>query len=252
MLSEGIEAAHWNATRLVRDAEILAAKGAYASAAFLRAIADEEVAKVYMLLDMARVDFLKHSNIVRQLCKSYYDHIAKAVYIYISRHADLPGFAGRGMAEVQRAVEREKVRYWEGGDESGEPDMPHESVLYRELNLYSDYSEWEEKWCLPCDSSGRWQVSGEGSVFGHSPLDDTKESLEQLREAEAAALFAARSLGVIHRIYSPVFVDCRTTNRKLGELEERCMEELRSIGLTLSEELCKSFVLRPWPLYALI
>ena len=79
-ISDGINAVITNAERLLQDVELLVKSDRYASSGFLLATADEEMAKVYILLDMCRLDFTKHENTLKHLCRAFYEHVAKFAY----------------------------------------------------------------------------------------------------------------------------------------------------------------------------
>ena len=79
-ISDGITAIINNVNRLLEDVEILAKSNKYASAGFLLTTADEETAKVYILLDMCRLDFIRHENYLKNLCRGFYDHVVKYAY----------------------------------------------------------------------------------------------------------------------------------------------------------------------------
>jgi hypothetical protein len=71
-LSQGLQAVHLNAARLIKDVELLVSAERYASASFLLATADEEIAKFYILADMCRLDFSRHQSILKRLCQAFY------------------------------------------------------------------------------------------------------------------------------------------------------------------------------------
>lgn len=84
-ISDGVQAVISNSVRLLEDVEILLNSERFASAGFLLATADEEMAKAYILLDMCRLDFYKHENTLKHLCRAFYEHVAKFAYNEIVR-----------------------------------------------------------------------------------------------------------------------------------------------------------------------
>jgi AbiV family abortive infection protein len=77
VISAGLTAILSNAKRLTQDVTLLANSKRFASAAFLMATADEEIAKSYILIDMCRLDFLRHHSVLKALCQAFYSHVAK-------------------------------------------------------------------------------------------------------------------------------------------------------------------------------
>jgi AbiV family abortive infection protein len=80
-ISDGLLSINSNASRLIEDVELLVNSNRYSSASFLLATANEEMAKSYILLDMCRLDFTRHENTLKNLCRAFYDHVMKSAYI---------------------------------------------------------------------------------------------------------------------------------------------------------------------------
>jgi AbiV family abortive infection protein len=152
LLSEGIKAAITNCRRLLDDVEVLLAAKSYASARFLLATADEEMAKPYILLDMCRLDFSKHLGTLRNLCRAFFDHAAKHAYNEIIRF----GLPLNDMKRIKEIWLTDITRWWPSDYESGEPDMPHDTYFEWELPLYVDYVAYDGRWHVPDNSSAEW------------------------------------------------------------------------------------------------
>ena len=135
-ISNGIEAIIINSRRLHEDVELLINSERYASGGFLLATADEEMAKVFILLDMCRVDFQRHENILKGLCRAFYDHVAKHAYNKV-----ITFFRPfRDMKHVKELWVAEITRLWPSGHESGEPDFPHETYFFGPITKNKAYS----------------------------------------------------------------------------------------------------------------
>src|SRR5215470_12110093 len=140
-----------NARRLLDDAAFLVQAERYATATFVTTTATEEIAKAYILLDCVRLSSSRHTNVLKRLCRAFYDHIAKHAYYSIHRFPTLTS-----MEHFKLAWDAETVRLWSGGPpENGEPDMPHDTYFRRELPLYVNYSDYANGWIIPEDSSHR-------------------------------------------------------------------------------------------------
>lgn len=80
VMAEGMQALVANIDRLLSDIELLVEAKRFASASFLLATADEELAKVFILLDACRLDPAKHFSVLVRLCCAFYNHIQKHAY----------------------------------------------------------------------------------------------------------------------------------------------------------------------------
>src|SRR5678815_163634 len=74
-VADGIRAVIGNVERILSDVDYLRADGRIAPASFLLATADEEFAKVFILIDACRLDPVKDACTLRCLCKAFYSHI---------------------------------------------------------------------------------------------------------------------------------------------------------------------------------
>lgn len=85
-LSAGFDAILSNAAALLDEAAMLSAAQRYERAEFLLATAQEEMGKAYILADMCRVDLVKREDVLRRLCRAFYEHVLKNVYFDLSAH----------------------------------------------------------------------------------------------------------------------------------------------------------------------
>src|SRR4051812_36897499 len=102
VIAEGLERLALSVAALEADASTLADSRRFQGAAVLRCFADEEAAKILILLDVARVGW-KQDVDVNVLMKWFYQHLARGLYTeaYNGHPADL--------AEVRRYVDRLRV-----------------------------------------------------------------------------------------------------------------------------------------------
>ena len=171
LLSEGLVAFAENAARLIDDAVLLVKAERYGTAAFLVATADEEMAKSYILLDACRLDFSRYESVLRSLCRAFYSHVAKHAYSKVTR------FKWHNMAHVKEVWDVETTRWWSSpGYESGEPDMPHETYFEREMPLYVDFVDQDQKWFTP--RAGTRKYVFEDAFAGHDALSESQAALE--------------------------------------------------------------------------
>src|SRR5207302_2807101 len=85
-VADGIRTLIGNVERMLSDVDYLRADGRIASASFLLATADEEFAKVSILVDACRLNAEKYSSTLHSLCRAFYDHISKHAYNTVRRY----------------------------------------------------------------------------------------------------------------------------------------------------------------------
>jgi AbiV family abortive infection protein len=145
-ISQGLILLLENAIRLKEDANILLKANRFASPKFLITTADEEIAKFYILLDVCRLDFSRHTSVLQRLCRSFYNHIHKYAYNQILLR--LP--AVHDMAQIKELWNVATTEWWPSTDyESGEPDMPHNIYFSRAMPLYVDFGDYDQRWYEP-------------------------------------------------------------------------------------------------------
>jgi AbiV family abortive infection protein len=189
-LSNGIVGCTRNAGRLLGDAAFLVQTERYATATFVTTTAAEEIAKAYILLDGVRVDFSRHTNVLKRLCHAFHDHIAKHAYYSIHR---FPKVAS--MEDLKSLWEAETVRFWSGGpSENGEPDMPHDTYFSRELPLYVNYSDYASDWIIPENSSHQFEFE----ALGLNRLRTAEAMLRPFLQAEEGGLFEPATLDIVN------------------------------------------------------
>lgn len=180
VISRGLSSFLTNATRLLGDVEVLVRAERYATAAFLLATAHEEMAKTYIMLDACRLDFSRHTNVLKALCRAFYDHVIKHAY---ARVACFSGFADMGHVRV--FWDAEVTRWWPSTHpESGEPDMPHDTYFAREMPLYVDFIEYDGAWSVPDSTMGRMKFDGTLRALG---APGAKDALDRLARTAALA-----------------------------------------------------------------
>lgn len=252
-ISSGILACCTNARRLFDDARILTNADRFATAHFLLATADEEVGKVYILLDMLRLDFAKHEGELRKLCGAFYNHLSKHAYTDVLR---FPGIWNWDLNGVKGIFGSERRPYWEGNPESGEPDMSADHSMAREGSLYVEFysGDYEDVWWTPDNNHSKGMVLGGGptGMFGGA-LNYVEKSVAKLEESRDNRLFSLECLEIFHEEFSKVFItSLRTRGEEILDLYNPIFGKLEKIGIQLSTTLRADNALIAWPLYSLL
>ena len=158
LISNGIRELHMNAEKLLDDFDFLLKGKRFTSSDFILFTAAEELSKIYILIDMLRLDFQKTGRLKR-LCSAFYSHILKSVYFEIIRYP----VSIHDMKHLQEIAEVEKQGYWPARFESCEPDMINFALLRREMSLYVDFSEYDGIWISPSHSLSKTFINSGNS-----------------------------------------------------------------------------------------
>ncbi|MBY8872013.1 hypothetical protein K7640_09185 [Micromonospora sp. PLK6-60] len=147
VLAEGTELLADSVAALEADACTLGNARHHRGAAVLRCFAEEEAAKVLILMDLARAGWRNHAAVKTGLY-SFYDHLARGLYVkaYDGSPADL--------AEVRRYVDFWRQQYYLDGPMDVDWIFGNEVISGREERLYVDYIEDENgnrRWTGPAD-----------------------------------------------------------------------------------------------------
>ncbi|MDQ3763777.1 MAG: hypothetical protein M3460_19825 [Actinomycetota bacterium] len=134
VLAEGTKLLAENVATLEADATTLDVSRRDRGAAVLRCFAEEEAAKVLILLDLARAGWQDHAA-VRACLSSFYSHLARGLYVkaYDGSPADL--------AEVRGYVDHLRQEYYLDGPMDVDWIFGNEVLASREERLYVDYVE---------------------------------------------------------------------------------------------------------------
>lgn len=146
-LAEGTKLLAENVAALEADATTLGDSRRDRGAAVLRCFAEEEAAKVLILLDLARAGWRDRAA-VKVCLSSFYSHLARGRYVkaYDGSPADL--------AEVSRYVDHLRQQYYLDGPMDVDWIFGNEVLAGREERLYVDYVEDEHgdrRWTGPAN-----------------------------------------------------------------------------------------------------
>jgi len=195
LISDGIRELHKNAKNLLDDVEVLLEHNKFTSSDFLLFTAAEELAKIYILIDMLRLDFRKKTRLKR-LCRAFYSHLLKSVYFKIISFP-LPI---QNMKRLREIAEVEKQEYWPVYDhESGEPDMIHLELFRRETSLYVDFSEYDGFWISPSPGISKANIKS-GDSTGYQ--EETKAIFKRIDKALKEGCFDTDCLTIFHDVFS--------------------------------------------------
>ena len=239
-ISQGLIAFLENATRLMEDMMVLMKEERFPTAKFLLTTTNEEMAKTYILLDACRLDLSRHTSTLRRLCWAFYDHIAKYAYNEIINRSDII----RDMQQIKVFWEAETTKWWpSSGPESGEPDMPHETYFSREMPLYVDFIEYDQKWHKPENV-----ITGISLSLEKMRLKDTNEGLERLRQTFESGLYNPESLIILNNNFKKHYITEKTSSEEIQRLYVKTAQQVEQ-KLSIKKEMFFESALHEWPLY---
>ena len=194
--------------------------GEHRWASTVRALAEEEGAKVFILIDAVRCPPSEAKDRSRTL-KGYYDHLAKYIY------SEACWWRSADFAEVERAVERERLPYYLDGPNDVDWIVSNPAKANRERSMYVDYVQdvtspkGEYYWVSPHTNheAGRYEPS--------SPT-----SLLAARALHRVGLTTPAGLSIVAEVWRSFRPDPST---KYPELSRKIRETLK---LVIEKGLC--------------
>ncbi len=182
-IAEGLPQIFESAASLVRTSQTLEA--APREAEILAGHAEEECAKILILIDIMRCPPARIASRIGPMMRWFYNHLARLLY------AEAQGWYATDAAELQRYIDNERRSHYLEGEYS-EFIMPNWTLFRRETTLYADIAadeHGEPQWITPSSS--------------HTGLPALVPMAFQVVDALAAfGVFTAQGLGVLHEVWS--------------------------------------------------
>lgn len=242
-IAEGCGLILRNARRLVGDTNCLIAQSRFASASMLSVTVEEEIAKVLLLIDLSRLDFEKHQNIAKELCRAFCNHTDKAARFALFKNWSSIG----SMGQAKTHTECYKIEWFPADEDTGQPDLASDHAYRRDHSLYADMDWTNGQWCMPDDN---WSSSFFESTNGAS-WSESLALLEQLERNLSAGLLSITVIQSLHQVYSPYFLDERSDDRVKSLLDD-VLRKVVANGVVSSEALDDAPALLTPPMYAFI
>lgn len=243
LLGEGLVSVKDNARRLVTDAQLLLKSKRFSSARFILTTADEEMAKAYILLDMCRLDFSRHESTLRCLCRAFYDHVSKHAYNEVHRFQRI-----HNMAHAREIWDVETTKWWPSNPESGEPDMPHDTYFLREMPLYVDYIEYDQRWLVPDDGSESFWFERSAGI---DSLSVTLKYLAKLEFTYEIGLFDFKCLKIFNEGFKKFYIKENWQESDRIKIYTTITERLVREHSMAANDIVES-IYNSWPLYSFL
>jgi len=227
ILSDGILAFVANAERLYDDAQLLFKQGRWTSGRFLLTTANEEMAKPYIFLDACRLDFSRHqSNLVR-LCYAFYDHTYKYAYNNVLNSLNVQNMQD-AKSEWLESVER-----WIPYSENENAEPIHETYFLREMPLYIDFLDHDQRWSTPKEDIAEYNYSMGGGIL------DSKSALARLKKTQQSGLFSPSVLNLINEKFKKHYFSDMNSDETLLNLHVKTAKQIETktgVSATIYQE----------------
>lgn len=213
-VAEGIPLIVKNAIELDQAAQCLYEKEQYRVSNVIRGFAEEEAAKVLILIDLIRCPQSKQ-KLRAETAKRFYEHVGKR--IYAEACSGLPFDSFQGLSDE---VKRLCLPYYSDGPNDEDWIFRNAIITDREQNLYVDYTQDETEDSGDCSWTGpTWPEFG---MFTYITPDCVKLS-EALLKAGFGSVAGLDAIAKIWRDFTPA---PDTTRSELEKLIFRTLEQL--------------------------
>ena len=236
-IAEGISLVVKNVARLQAGAAALGESKQMHPARVLSTVAEEEVAKVLILLDAVRCPRTPGERLAGQLAR-FNDHLAKGLY------ARACGMRPGTLAELQEYVDNHREEFYLDGPNDVDWIFRNEVLEGREGALYVDY--------VARDDGHHWSDPSMYEDLYFGPLEPA--AVKTARSLHDAGLCSAASLAIVAEIWRANPVEPETHFSAIRELNVRTLRTLDERGL-LAEQSSDvySWIANEWqfPMYGL-
>lgn len=215
VLGEGLELLADNVATLSTDATTLGDVRRDRGAAVLRIFAEEEAAKVMILLDLARAGW-QDTIVVNGCTERFYNHLARGLYMraYDGSPADL--------AEVRSYVDFLRQKFYLDGPMDVDWIFANDIITAREERLYVDYKEEE-------GGTFRWSGPAERSAMHDAPFSHptpTANIVELVAAMHHIGLLTEIGLSLTRQTWETTVVTDAMRWETLNELNRSVLAQL--------------------------
>ncbi|MDE2997730.1 MAG: AbiV family abortive infection protein [Gemmatimonadota bacterium] len=243
-VEEGISHLLMNVDRLDAAAHRLSAVNDHQSARILGSLAQEEAAKVFILLDAVRCPTNKPRDRKRTL-GYFYDHLAKGIY------AALCSWSLENFGQVACQVSSEREQFYLDGPSNYDWIFPNQITNQREFIQYVDFICDDTDDTETSPGERYWQTPPAASNIStyHTPrIVYLAKALHRIKATSSSGL------SVIARIWREFEPRSETSTSELIEmnaLSVKTLEENRMFSADVKDEgwlICQRWMFPLWPL----
>jgi hypothetical protein len=208
-IAEGLGLLAEQVETLGGDVDSLYGAGRRRGVTMLADQADEEAAKMLILLDVVRADPKDHKLVTRQL-RRFSDHLARCIYVEIAQ------MSPEDLDEVRRIVHPMRLSHYLDGPNDVDWIFRNQVLERREVGLYVDYVHDDERdrWVTPAEHDG---------VLPGPPSSGVRRLVSSLHRV---GVTGRRGLAIVAEVWRDHPVDDTTTWGDIESLNTRVVEKV--------------------------
>jgi AbiV family abortive infection protein len=209
VIAEGLDLLAEQVGTLGGDIDSLSKAGRRRGLTVLANHADEEAAKVLILLDVVRADRRKQKLVARQL-RRFSDHLARCIY------AEIAQMNPANLAEVRAIAHPMRLSHYLDGPNDIDWIFRNQVLEQREAGLYVDYVHDDER--------DRWVTPAEHDDVLAGPLPaGVRELVSSLHKVGVTRL---RGLEIVAEVWRSHPIDDSTTWGEIESLNHSIVEKV--------------------------
>jgi len=176
--------------------------------AVLKGHAEEEAAKILILMDIVRCPRKLIAGRIGTQMGWYYDHLARLLYAEACRWRPI------NLKELRSIIDRRRVtHYLEGG--MGEYIVPNDLIYRRETRLYADIEALDDgtiQWIAPSGYTGLFEAAPDALVVAEA--------------LSVFGVFSVEGLKAVSTVWSEVDFQDETSSHESDRLIEATLQQL--------------------------
>lgn len=209
VIADGLALIVENARSLRDDAAYLYDGGRVRAAEIMVGLADEEAAKVLILLDLVRVG-VSDREMVKQQTTRFYEHLARCIY------AEMAHMAPASFSEIEKLVNLERRSHYLDGPNDVDWIFRNQLISEREQRLYVD--------CVVDEDGPRWSSPRRFESMGFGPLTEAPNLVVALEETRCTSL---AGLKICAEEWDGVEIDHDTHWQVVAKINRTILDRLR-------------------------
>ena len=211
-----------NAQQIDGDSFLLNDLKRPAGSEILRLAAEEEAAKVLILLDAVRCPRVERQSDFNRQLQYFNDHLAKGIYAqYCWRRP-------HSFSAVREWVDRERKEYYLDGPNNVDWIFYNEILRQREETIYVDYVE--------NDGAHYWHDPRCTDELKFMPPSSRSPTLQLVSALSKAGCLKPGALRILAKFWRAQAIDENLTVHALFDLNNNCLESLHAVGLLETDD----------------
>ena len=140
------------------------------------------------------------------------------------------------------------VTEWWPSDGESAPDMPHDTYFDREMPLYVDFIDADQRWYVA--GNREWKIGFE-AMLGPNIVSKSREELTKLKTTMDAGLFTPECLSILNDIFRRKYINEEISRKDLDRLYDATADRIYA-QRGIEKDVFYRSSLKKWPLYHFI